>query len=57
MKNILILLLLILAQAAGAQTITGVVVEESTGDTIPFPSVQYKKRRLLHREMPTDASL
>ena len=43
MKNILILLLLILAQAAGAQTITGVVVEESTGDTIPFPSVQYKR--------------
>ena len=46
MKNILILLLLILAQAAGAQTITGVVVEESTGDTIPFPSVQYKKEKI-----------
>lgn len=46
MKNILILLLLILAQAAGAQTITGVVVEESTGDTIPFPSVQYKKVKI-----------
>lgn len=46
MKNILILLLLILAQAAGAQTITGVVVEESTGDTIPFPSVQYKKKKI-----------
>lgn len=46
MKNILILLLLILAQAAGAQTIIGVVVEESTGDTIPFPSVQYKKEKI-----------
>lgn len=46
MKNILILLLLILAQTAGAQTITGVVVEESTGDTIPFPSVQYKKEKI-----------
>lgn len=46
MKNILILLLLILAQAAGAQTITGVVVEESTGDTIPFPSVQYKEEKI-----------
>lgn len=46
MKNILILLLLILAQAASAQTITGVVVEESTGDTIPFPSVQYKKEKI-----------
>lgn len=46
MKNILILLLLILAQAAGAQTITGVVVEDSTGDTIPFPSVQYKKEKI-----------
>lgn len=46
MKNILILLFLILAQAAGAQTITGVVVEESTGDTIPFPSVQYKKEKI-----------
>ena len=46
MKNILILLLLILAQASGAQTITGVVVEESTGDTIPFPSVQYKKEKI-----------
>lgn len=46
MKNILILFLLILAQAAGAQTITGVVVEESTGDTIPFPSVQYKKEKI-----------
>lgn len=46
MKNILILLLLILAQAVGAQTITGVVVEESTGDTIPFPSVQYKKEKI-----------
>lgn len=46
MKNILILLLLILAQVAGAQTITGVVVEESTGDTIPFPSVQYKKEKI-----------
>lgn len=46
MKNILILLLLILVQAVGAQTITGVVVEESTGDTIPFPSVQYKKEKI-----------
>ena len=46
MKKILILLLLILVQAAGAQTITGVVVEESTGDTIPFPSVQYKKEKI-----------
>lgn len=46
MKNILILFLLILSQAAGAQTITGVVVEEATGDTIPFPSVQYKKEKI-----------
>ena len=46
MKNILILLLLILVQAAGAQTITGFVFEESTGDTIPFPSVQYKKEKI-----------
>lgn len=46
MKKILILFLLVLSQAAGAQTITGVVVEEATGDTIPFPSVQYKKERI-----------
>lgn len=46
MKKILILFLLVLSQVAGAQTITGVVVEETTGDTIPFPSVQYKKERI-----------
>lgn len=46
MKKILILFLLVLSQVAGAQTITGVVVEEATGDTIPFPSVQYKKERI-----------
>lgn len=46
MKKILILFLLILSQAVGAQTITGVVVEEATGDTIPFPSVQYKKEKI-----------
>lgn len=46
MKKILIIFLLILSQAVGAQTITGVVVEEATGDTIPFPSVQYKKEKV-----------
>lgn len=46
MKKILILFLLVLSQVAGAQTITGVVVEEATGDTILFPSVQYKKERI-----------
>lgn len=46
MKKILILFLLILSQTVGAQTITGVVVEEATGDTIPFPSVQYKKEKI-----------
>ncbi|WP_295435125.1 DUF5686 family protein [uncultured Prevotella sp.] len=46
MKKILILFLLVLSQVAGAQTITGIVVEEATGDTIPFPSVQYKKERI-----------
>lgn len=46
MKKILILFLLVLSQVAGAQTITGVVVEEATGDTITFPSVQYKKERI-----------
>lgn len=46
MKNILILFLLLLSHTVGAQTITGVVVEEATGDTIPFPSVQYKKEKI-----------
>lgn len=46
MKKFLILFFLILSQVAGAQTITGVVVEEATGDTIPFPSIQYKKEKI-----------
>lgn len=46
MKKFLILFFLILSQTIGAQTITGVVVEEATGDTIPFPSIQYKKEKI-----------
>lgn len=46
MKKFLILFFLILSQTIGAQTISGVVVEEATGDTIPFPSIQYKKEKI-----------
>lgn len=42
MKKLLILLIMTLATAANAQTITGIVVEEKTGEIIPYPSVQYK---------------
>ena len=42
MKKLLTLLIIMLATAANAQTITGIVVEEKTGEVIPYPSVQYK---------------
>lgn len=42
MKKLFILLLLILTQTLSAQVIKGIVVDEETGDTIPYTGVQYK---------------
>ena len=39
------LLLFALAQAVGAQVITGVVVDEESGDSIPNAALEYKDRR------------
>ncbi len=46
MRALLTTFFLALALAAGAQRITGVVVDEETGDSIPYPSVQYKKEKI-----------
>lgn len=42
MKKLFILLLLTLTQTLSAQVIKGIVVDEETGDTIPYTGVQYK---------------
>ena len=42
MRKLFILFLLAVTQTVCAQTITGVVVDEETGDSIPNPTVQYK---------------
>ena len=41
MRNLLIFLFSLLAQAGCAQMITGVVVDGESGDTIPHPALQY----------------
>ncbi len=46
MKKTLILLLLMFPLMINAQKITGVVIDAETGDSIPYPSVQYKKGNL-----------
>ncbi len=43
MRKLFILFLLILPLFSYAQQITGIVVDAETGDSIPYPSVQYKK--------------
>lgn len=43
MKYILTVLFFILSLGVDAQTISGVVVEEGSGDSIPYPSIRYKK--------------
>ena len=43
MRKLFILFFITLTQAVCAQRITGVVVDEETGDSIPYPSVQYKE--------------
>ncbi|MGN1376482.1 MAG: DUF5686 family protein [Prevotella sp.] len=43
MRKIIILLLLIITTEISAQTITGVVVDFETGDSIAYPSLRYKK--------------
>ena len=52
-RKLIILFLLTLTQAVGAQTISGIVVDEETGEAVPHPSVQYKKDNTAH---PGDAS-
>lgn len=47
MKKLLILFFFMLSQIVGAQHITGIVVDEVTGDSIPFASVQYKGHRVV----------
>lgn len=42
MRKLIILFLLAVTQAVSAQVISGIVVDEETGDTIQHPSVQYK---------------
>lgn len=46
MKKVITLFLLMFALAIDAQTISGVVVDEETGDTIPHPGLQYKKKKV-----------
>jgi len=46
MKKILIILFLTIIQVATAQELTGVIIDEATGDSIPFASAQYKKERI-----------
>lgn len=43
MKKILTILFLTLALGVNAQMISGVVVDEESGDSIPYPSMKYKK--------------
>ena len=45
MRKLFILLLLTLTQTVCAQLITGVVVDEKTGETIPYPSILYKEEK------------
>lgn len=42
MRKLFILFLLVITQTAGAQMITGTVVDEETGDSVPNPTVRYK---------------
>lgn len=42
MKKLFILLLLTLTQTLSAQIIKGIVVDEETGDTIPYTGIRYK---------------
>lgn len=46
MKKILAIMLLMLTTSIYAQNITGVVVDEETGDSISFPSLTYKQKRI-----------
>lgn len=46
MKKILVVLFLAVVQFATAQELTGIIVDEATGDSIPFASAQYKKERI-----------
>ena len=43
MKHFLMVCLLAIVQCVQAQQIKGIVIDEATGDSIPFPTVQYKK--------------
>ena len=45
MRKLFILLLLTLTQTVCAQLITGVVVDEKTGENIPYPSILYKEEK------------
>lgn len=45
-KTLSLLFFLITAQTIVAQVLSGVIVDETTGDSIPFASVQYKKERI-----------
>lgn len=44
MKKILTIILLMFSTSLLAQNITGIVVDEESGDSISFPSLTYKKR-------------
>ncbi|MCD8210957.1 MAG: carboxypeptidase-like regulatory domain-containing protein, partial [Prevotella sp.] len=46
MSRLLLLALLALPLTIDAQRITGVIVDEATGDSIPYASVMYKKGNL-----------
>ena len=46
MKKILIIFFLSVVQFATAQVLTGVVIDDATGDSISFAGVQYKKERI-----------
>lgn len=43
MKILLLMMFCAFAQFVGAQQLVGVVVDEESGDTIPYPGVEYKK--------------
>ena len=47
LKSLFILLLLSTLMAS-AQQITGVIVDEATGDSIPLASIRYKGLSLIH---------
>lgn len=46
MRKLFIILLLALVQVVCAQQINGVVIDENTGERIPFASAQYKKSKV-----------